>query len=267
MRVRRCGEGLGSSASAARPARGGRRSRRGFTLIELLVVIAVVALLIAILLPALSGAREAARSTVCLSNLRQMFIITRTYADQHRGLGPAIGQPYGALPNWALLVQQSAGRDGSTANELYIRQSVLVCGSTAAKYRPDMVRTYAMNGTGHGGLTRDGAGTVDPGNYDAPLPSEAAIAAGATVTLVRLNFDLVPTPSESLLLIDSDFDQQTTDGPPPTRTASVIDFRIEGHRTRRVGRPHARQAFQWVAFDGAARSGRDLPTRWQEPLP
>ena len=56
-------------------------SRHGFTLIELLVVIAIIAILAAMLLPALSAARESARSTACVNNLRQMHLAAMMYSQ------------------------------------------------------------------------------------------------------------------------------------------------------------------------------------------
>ena len=58
---------------------------RGFSLIELLVVIAIIVLLIGILLPALANAREAGRTAVCLSNMKQIGVGMMSYAGDFKG--------------------------------------------------------------------------------------------------------------------------------------------------------------------------------------
>ena len=57
------------------------RNRHGFTLVELLVVISIIALLMAILMPALSRARELGRRVVCAGNMRQIGIAMHAYAS------------------------------------------------------------------------------------------------------------------------------------------------------------------------------------------
>jgi prepilin-type N-terminal cleavage/methylation domain-containing protein/prepilin-type processing-associated H-X9-DG protein len=78
---------------------------RGFTLVELLVIIAIVAVLAALLLPALASAKERSKGTACLSNLRQIGLAIRAYAEDNGGdipfgpRAPAFTSPFDLYPS------------------------------------------------------------------------------------------------------------------------------------------------------------------------
>ena len=104
----------------------GSDSTHGFTLVELLVVIAIIGVLVALLLPAVQAAREAARRSQCTNNIRQLALSCITYHDAKKTFPPALtyseaalrargntpvangmsgvdGNPYHG-PNWAIMI-------------------------------------------------------------------------------------------------------------------------------------------------------------------
>jgi prepilin-type N-terminal cleavage/methylation domain-containing protein len=108
------------------------RTNRGFTLIELLVVIAIIATLVALLLPAVQQAREAARRSTCKNNLKQLGLACHNYHDVH-----------GQLPINAYDRRGGNNQTVLTALLPFIEQSALYDG---IDFRSRNITTYPVNG-------------------------------------------------------------------------------------------------------------------------
>ena len=112
------------------------RGRPGFTLVELLVVIAIIGILIALLLPAVQAAREAARRTQCTNKLKQIALGLHNYHDTHRRFPP------GSIVSSSACPLPSSARRGAPWTVLLL--PFLEDGPRYDEF--DFNRTFAANG-------------------------------------------------------------------------------------------------------------------------
>jgi prepilin-type N-terminal cleavage/methylation domain-containing protein len=115
------------------------RQSGSFTLIELLVVVAIIAVLVAVLLPALQGARDRAKTVACQGNLKQFAVSLRMYADDFNGYLPC--PPPGDPTNWWFL---SMVNSKHLVLEGQGRPSILYC-PAETKYGSYWGVNYAIN--------------------------------------------------------------------------------------------------------------------------
>lgn len=102
--------------SVGSPLKPSRYSHGAFTLIEVLVVVAIIALLVSVLVPSLSKAKEKARQSVCLSNLRQQGIGFAAYSADNKSRLPWVGNFRYTLAEGKYYVMVNGGRDWVLVN-------------------------------------------------------------------------------------------------------------------------------------------------------
>ena len=114
-----------------------------FTLIELLVVIAIIAILAAMLLPALSNARDLAKSASCLNNLKQMGTATEMYGVDYNWLPQTEGDATLATDSWICKTFPYLSKSGKTFYEEQ-RKGVFYCPAMTSESVAYDFRCYAM---------------------------------------------------------------------------------------------------------------------------
>lgn len=255
-----------------------RRRGSGFTLVELLVVIAIIGVLIALLLPAVQSAREAARRSQCTSNLKQLGLAIHNYHDQQKNLPPsAISSQY---LSWCAIIlpfmEEQNLYDQFDLNRKYTDAkndtAMKLDGACVSVYQCPTRRTGIQKATAGGplGATGDygiaqvaGGGSTDWQHTDRSLSELLGPMVGATITVdgsgvvtsmrPRTNFaSITDGLSKTILLGEKHVHQQRLNIGAQTMATAASTF-----QSGRVGTsctPHAEPTWSWAKVRTMPRS-------------
>ena len=166
------------------------RRERAFTLIELLVVIAIIAILAALLLPALSGAKNKGKATQCINNLREIGVGLRLWANDNNEQFPWSVAAADGGSGWLIAPDDWSDNYRAASNEL-VTPKILVCATDKTKTVPP------------GSLTKPGSGKKAAAAAAAPIRTGWAALDGSKHISYFLGLDAHESKPQTILAGDS----------------------------------------------------------------